>query len=49
MHMTKRGEPLPINQAEQAESQARARSLSMDGHRVRLRNGFPRWVPMLAI
>ena len=43
--MTKRGEPLPINQAlNRSESQARPRPYSMDGDRIRLRNGFPRWV-----
>ena len=30
--------------AESSESQARPRPHSMDGDRIRLRNGFPRWV-----
>ena len=46
MHTTRRGEPLPINQAlEQTEGQARPRPLGMDGHRVRNGDGFPRRFP----
>ena len=44
--MTKRGEPLPINQAlKPAEGQTWPRPLSMDGDRIRHGNGFPRRVP----
>jgi len=45
--MTKRGEPLPISSAESTESQAWSRSYSMDGDRIRLRNGFPRWFSLV--
>jgi len=31
--------------AESTEGQAGPRPHSMDGDRIRLRNGFPRWVP----
>ena len=44
--MTKRGEPLPINQAlNRPRAKLGSRPHSMDGDRIRLRNGFPRWVP----
>ena len=44
--MTKRGEPLPINQAlNRPRAKLGLDLISMDGDRIRLRNGFPRWVP----
>ncbi len=48
--MTKRGEPLPINQAhEQTQSQARSRTLDMDGHCLCLVTVFLVGFRMLAI
>ena len=43
--MTKRGEPLPINQAlNRPRAKLGLDLYSMDGDCIRLRNGFPRWV-----
>ena len=44
--MTRRGRTVTDQSGhEQAQSQARARPLDMDGHCVCERNGFPRWFP----